>query len=228
MAVELANEPTPLLLKLPIQLRNAIYSYILPRTIEGDHRSREHVWLPGETALLCVSREISKSAIDYINSTSTFDIDVSSGMIRFTPIVRVRGQTRPFLFRSITPGSLCEIGSTSISQIRNFHLFVLYPGYLQRYPDKTHRRGRDRQAAQTKTQLISFINLINSTRSLDTLRVRITDYYYGDIALIHRKSTYRVLEPLRQLRGVGRVDFVGPVGSSWSKKLAQDMMSAEC
>jgi hypothetical protein len=63
-----------LLLLLPAELRQKIYSYILPRTIET--KSKGITWLRGNTAILATSRQIFKEATQQLYGTNTFVIDV--------------------------------------------------------------------------------------------------------------------------------------------------------
>ncbi|KAF2457224.1 hypothetical protein BDY21DRAFT_272888, partial [Lineolata rhizophorae] len=71
-------------LRLPLELRREIYSYILPRTLPTRTASfRGHAWARGHTSLLGVNRQLSGEGLDLLYGANYFVLDVAYDGIRF-------------------------------------------------------------------------------------------------------------------------------------------------
>ena len=76
MVLSSAIATTPTLLKLPLEMRHHIYSYLLPMTA-NINMVRDDMDAPLKHNLFRVCRDISSEALDYYYSTSTFLLDLT-------------------------------------------------------------------------------------------------------------------------------------------------------
>ena len=67
---------TPPLLKLPLEMRHHVYSYLLPKTA-NINMVRDNIGGPLKNNLFCVCRDISSEAFNYYYSTNSFLLDLT-------------------------------------------------------------------------------------------------------------------------------------------------------
>ncbi|KAF2841414.1 hypothetical protein M501DRAFT_1000623 [Patellaria atrata CBS 101060] len=75
------SSKTSYFLKLPLEIRQEIFSYILPTTFKD--KNHGIAWRRGHIALLAVNRQLNEECLDLMYGHSTFTIDVTYDSIRF-------------------------------------------------------------------------------------------------------------------------------------------------
>ena len=118
-----------LLLALPLELRQHIYIYTLPRTY--NHQSKGIIWLRGNTNLLATNSQIHDEASRFIYSTNTFLIDVLYDCVTFD----YKWSSANGLFPRSRLAFPEQLGDRYVGLLRNFqvtvHIIDQYTGMIK-------------------------------------------------------------------------------------------------
>ncbi|KZF20597.1 hypothetical protein L228DRAFT_249351 [Xylona heveae TC161] len=203
------------LLRLPLELRNQIYSYLLPTTIMVPGYTKKHAWLRGHTAILATNRQLHEEAATEMYGNAMFELEVAWAGISFgyrwlLPSGLVPNRTYPF------PE---YISGRYTQRIRKFDITVhhvdSYTGMVK------YNYGGMGLTDGLRDQVAKLCRVLAECEQLQELRVKLIDGNcrgaWGD----HRGQT--VLEPLRDLRGVPRVSIAGSTTPEYAKRLKDDM-----
>ncbi|KAF2086926.1 hypothetical protein K490DRAFT_18607, partial [Saccharata proteae CBS 121410] len=112
-------------LSLPLEIRNEIYTYLLPRTVKhpsGTRIDRGIVWLRGQTAIMATCHQLNSECMALLYGSNMFVISVGYDRIHFRfrwllPANHNLSPNRAFSF-------LDHFSQRTIQLIKNYHIDV--------------------------------------------------------------------------------------------------------
>ncbi|KAI9814012.1 MAG: hypothetical protein M1827_003476 [Pycnora praestabilis] len=196
-------------LELPLELRNQIYSLILPDTIMI--RNGSIAWQRGHTALLVANSQIYNEGLEYTYSRSTFNINVAWDGITFEykwllPSGFVPNRT--YQFPDILP-------RRNLRRIRNYR-FIIH--HVDSYTGMVKYNYGGRGLTQgLREQVKKLCDLLREGHLLHKVEIVLVD---GNGNL---KLGQNVLAPFTQLRNVRQATVSGAVTAEYAKDLKSTM-----
>lgn len=226
--------PTSPFLRLPLELREAIYSYVLPHTspYQSDPRLRispahnlrttqeshppgqrrldtDAIWHLGSTALLCTCRQVHDECAALLYGTNVFVLDVSLDAIRF----RLRWLTASNLAPGRSLPFLDHFSARNLLLVRRYVIHVeLVDDYTGMIKFNTSGRGL---AAGIRARVQDLAETMAAADALEAVRVNLSGGMAGNVGyLTGRGGRYcemaeLVLEPFGGVRGVRHVKVTG-------------------
>lgn len=220
-------------LRLPLELRQQIYSHLLPRTIQdashsssnGSSDSSRIIWVRGNIEILRVCQQICHECLNSIYGTNTFSIRITYAAILFNYTWLLPSGLAPS-----RPYSLLDhFSQQNLLRIRRFKIDVLqvdsYMGMIK------YNCGGRGLVDGLRGQVGRFVDAVSGgtiwkhdgeERGLHSLNIELND---GSGVLnqlrkhpVHARETRRdlvesqvVLDPFKSLRGVRKLSITGAV-----------------
>ena len=187
-------------LKLPYELRNQIYSYVLPTTME--HPDRGIVWLRARAAIWATNYQMYKECIRLMYGNPTFLIDVRCDRVEFLHqwILPKRSLVPKRVFRFPDP-----IAARNRPLMRKFHVRVHqvdgYTGMI-----KYNYSNPDRLARSLRCQVNNLCTFLKEMYEIRELRIS----FHGGDSESHAMLPL-IMEPFRQLKTTRTVVVEDPL-----------------
>ncbi len=243
MPTDSDSDPRPAhspLLRLPLELRQQIYSYLLPstpyETLRPGQKRRKGapagvIWRRGHTALLATSRQLHAECAALMYGRSTFALDVTYDSIRF--------RCRWGLPWGVVPNRTFDFfelfSAASVARMRHFVVNVehvdSYTGMMK------YNCGGIGLTEGLRRQVERLADALETVEAIRSLQVRLM---VGNAVLnelrrvpVHRVEadgnpavTQTVLNPLTRLAGVERVKITGAVTEHFAGVMERKMTRA--
>lgn len=199
-------------LRLPLELRQQIYGYVLPYTF-GD-RSRfpeETCWRRGNTTILATNHQIHSEASAVLYGSNRFHVVVEYDRVVFkcqwllpTDLAPNRAYPFPDHFRH-----------EYLARIRDYFIRVYHvDDHIGMIKYNFQGAGLSKKYANQVEALCRTLGQAEELKKLEIVLV-------GPV--LHPSMAQKCLEPLRTLRGVGLANIHGPVGQDFKMTLEADM-----
>jgi len=192
-------------LRLPLEVRRHIYSYLLPATVE--HGSKGIVWRRGNVAILFVNKQIYQEAISMLYGNNTFIIDVEWDSISF----KYQWLLPSGLVPSRTMKFPDDIAARNVPFIKRLHIRVhhvdSYTGMVK------YNYGGHGLTDGLRNRVEDLCQVLKGVAELAKLEIQLLD---GNK---NAELGQTVLEPFSQLSNIHRATVSGPMTVAYARHL---------
>ncbi len=200
-------------LTLPTELRNQIYSYILPTTVQKRNRT---VWERGETSILATNHQIYEEASNWLYGENVFALRVTwddGPEFRQTYPQTAQGKGHRIRTQSFPD---C-FAARNVRQIRKYNI-TLYQ--VTRYTGVLKYNHSGRGLGLLRDQVDALCKILEEALALQTVRFKLID------AEGNTPTGHTVLDPLRRLRNVRQASIAGSTPSDYAMDMKEIMESS--
>ncbi|KAJ9663936.1 hypothetical protein H2201_005418 [Coniosporium apollinis] len=210
------KKPSPFL-RLPLELRQQIYSFVLPASLPHVPKALNGViWRRGHTALLLTNRQISEECLDVIYGRNTFMVDIAYDSI--TLRYRWRLKSGFAVAPSRAYSSLERFSRANVRRIRKWIVNVEHvDSYLGMIKYNCAGRGL---TDGLRMQVKRFVEIISLSTNIVDLKIQYVDGNEG------RSVAETVLEPFRGIHRVRKASVGGAVTPEFAALLRGEMTSS--
>lgn len=220
-------------LRLPLELRQQIYNYILPTTITIPTKGANGVvWQRGFTSILATNHQIHEECAELMYGHSMFVISITYDKIMFQyqwlvlPSRLAPNRAYPFLE---------HFPQKSIRRIKNYTINIRhedsYTGWIK------YNCGGPGLTEGVRRNVQKLVEVLGTAGDLHKVRIHLSDgsNVLSEIRKVPVRAvqleknvavTQIVLDPLRQLRGVRQITITGTVLPEYVAAIESEMASA--
>jgi hypothetical protein len=221
----------PSFLKLPLEIRQQIYNYVLPYTRSlppPAHAASSVIWRRGNINLMLTNRQICDECRNILYGSNTFVIDISFDGIKF----RYRWLLPSGLAPNRAYGFFEQFPPNNISRMRHLIVNVIhvdsYTGMIK------YNCGGRGLTDGLRLRVESFVEALSTAQSLRSVRVRLSvgtslleEIRRVKVQLLECDKnpglTQTVLNPLARLSGLQHVKILGAVTEHFAAVLEKKM-----
>lgn len=212
-------------MKLPLEIRQHILTYVLPQTTTPaipTRREARVIWLPGCTAVLAASKQLHDEAAESMYGNAEFHVQVSYDGIKFLLFKKLSGSG---LTPKQTPDFKRQVRERYWCLIRRVRVMVVVEDSYT--AEIKYGWGGPGLVAGVSRQVQVLVDILSRSAMLQSLRISLQWGVKMDQAFAHQEDQ-DMLKPFLSLRNVKQSSWDGPIPSRFVKQyLAIEQLSQD-